>query len=118
MSSMEKLNRFLNGARDLLPEVTASYVAWIVAHHVSTRIYSYMCTPQSVGDVLVYPFMVSAPHCKGILWLVNASSDTITTMWVTAGTWVVANVFRRSLHRPNQRQTGRFESGTSSRDGS
>ena len=71
------------------------YAAWAVVHVLAANAYTYWCVPLTVSGLTMSPLMVTAPHCKGLLWLTNTAADVTTTMWVVLGSWLVTNVVRR-----------------------
>ena len=44
--------------------------------------------------ILTSPFMAAAPHCVAIRWVIYEGGNMITTMWVSAGTYIAAKVCR------------------------
>ena len=68
------------------------YLAWILVHHLSGHVYIYFCTPNTIMGILTSPFMAAAPHCVAIRWVIYEGGNMITTMWVSAGTYIAAKL--------------------------
>ena len=41
------------------------------------------------------PFLVSAPHCKAIRWVVHNGGNTIDNMWIMLATWICSKLFMK-----------------------
>ena len=63
------------------------YLFWIIVHFAVSNLYTYLCTPMSIWGLVWSPFMAVAPHCKGMHWLFNISTNTIGHMWTIVGVW-------------------------------
>jgi hypothetical protein len=51
--------------------------------------------PISISGFLLSPFMVSAPHCVAMRWVITEGSNIIITMWVTIGAYAIQRMIRR-----------------------
>jgi len=65
------------------------YAALIIVHFVSSNLYSKMCTSQTLHGLIMSPFLVPAPHCEGLRWLVYHGALRINGMWLLIGSQVV-----------------------------
>jgi hypothetical protein len=68
------------------------YMAWVSAHYMSTHIYSYFCTNNSFYGFLISPFVAAAPHCVALRWIIYEGGNTITSMWLSLGTYMGAKL--------------------------
>jgi hypothetical protein len=73
-------------------ELCGIYLVWIVLHYISSHLYVTWCTPLTIGGFLLSPFVVPAPHCQAFRWVIVNGSNSITTMWVTLGTWIAKKI--------------------------
>ena len=73
------------------------YLMWIALHYVAVHLYPTYCAPLTIAGFILSPFMVSAPHCVAMRWLVTEGSNVIVTMWVAIGAYAI----QRMLRRPN-----------------
>ena len=73
------------------------YLMWITLHYLAVHLYPTYCAPLTVVGFVLSPFMVSAPHCVAMRWLVTEGSNVIVTMWVALGAYAI----QRMLRRPN-----------------
>ena len=68
------------------------YLAWIYLHYFASHLYIEYCVPSTVKGFIMSPFMVSAPHCQGLRWMIYNGGNTITNMWSLVGTWIYAKL--------------------------
>jgi hypothetical protein len=73
------------------------YLMWITLHYLAVHLYPTYCAPLTIVGFILSPFMVSAPHCIAMRWLVTEGSNVIVTMWVAVGAYAI----QRMLRRPN-----------------
>lgn len=71
------------------------YIMWIVLQYTAAHLYPVYCMPISISGFLLSPFMVSAPHCVAMRWMITEGSNTIITMWVTLGAYAIQRMIRR-----------------------
>ena len=71
---------------------TKFYLFWIIIHFAVSNLYTYLCTPLSLWGFIWSPFMAVVPHCKGMQWLFNISTNTISHMWTIVGVWFSAKL--------------------------
>ena len=45
---------------------TKLYIIWIFIHYVSSKLYTYYCTPDSVVGFVKSSFMVITPQCQAL----------------------------------------------------
>ena len=89
--------------QDLVPKIkpyatycynaTGLYLFWICLHYISAKMYTYYCVPNFFTGFIISPFLVSAPHCRAIRWVVHNGGNTIDNMWVMLATWICSKVF-------------------------
>ena len=73
------------------------YLMWITLHYLAVHLYPTYCAPLTMVGFILSPFMVSAPHCIAMRWLVTEGSNVIVTMWFAIGAYAI----QRMLRRPN-----------------
>lgn len=78
-----------------LGELSLLYGGWITVHAGAANAYPYFCAHPSILGLLTSPFYTPAPHCKALLWCVNAGSAGVDAMWLTFGTWFSAKILRK-----------------------
>lgn len=79
------------------------YLFWVVIHFTVSNLYIYLCAPMTMWGFIWSPFMAVAPHCQGLQWLFNISTNTISQMWTVAGVWFsgkLVGVFRGAHAKP------------------
>ena len=65
------------------------YFLWIFLHWCSVQTYQYFCAPLSFwGLFFGASFASQMPHCRGALWLLNFTHQSISQMWVFLGIWI------------------------------
>ena len=73
------------------------YLMWITLHYLAVHLYPIYCAPLTITGFILSPFMVSAPHCVAMRWLVTQGANVIITMWVAIGAYAI----QLMLKRPN-----------------
>lgn len=72
------------------------YLIWVIAHYFAPKLYIYFCVPSTIAGFIMSPFASSMPHCAALRWIINASSESIRSMWVVFGNWLIAAVMTPS----------------------
>lgn len=68
------------------------YLFWILLHYLSSHLYVYYCTPRGVYGIFVSPFLVAAPHCRAIRWIIHNGGNMVDNMWIILGTWICSKM--------------------------
>ena len=71
------------------------YLMWITLHYLAVHLYPIYCAPLTITGFILSPFMVSAPHCVAMRWLVTQGANVIITMWVAIGAYAIQLMLRR-----------------------
>jgi len=72
--------------------ISKIYLFWVIMHMLSVNLYCYFCAHMSLYGLFISPFVVVAPHCKALSWLMTNSITSINNMWLTLGTWLVSRL--------------------------
>lgn len=72
--------------------VSAIYLFWIIIHYLAAHAYVEYCVPTEIFGFIISPFLISAPHCKAIRWVIHNGGNTIDNMWVIFGTWICSHL--------------------------
>jgi hypothetical protein len=72
--------------------VSAIYIGWIVAHYVAVHAYKYFCVPSTWVGFLLSPLTATSIQCIGLRWTIYTGGNTIITMWIIIGAWVIKSV--------------------------
>ena len=72
------------------------YLMWIIAHYFAPKLYIYFCVPSTIVGFILSPFASSMPHCIALRWIINVSAESIKSMWVVFGNWLIATVMTPS----------------------
>ena len=75
--------------------VSSIYLFWILLHYFSAHLYVYYCLPSGVYGFLISPFLVAAPHCRAIRWVIQSGGAMMDNMWLVFGTWVCSKIIAR-----------------------
>jgi len=73
----------------LCKSVCGIYLLWVVVHFVSVHMYIRFCTPSTFTGFLMSPFMAAAPHCQALRWCIYNGGNSIVSMWMTLGVWLM-----------------------------
>ena len=68
------------------------YLFWIMLHYFSTQMYVYYCAPRGFYGLLISPFLVAAPHCRAIRWIIHNGGNMVDNMWIILGTWLCSKI--------------------------
>lgn len=68
------------------------YILWVSMHYLSSHLYVYFCTPNTLIGYLYSPFIVAAPHCRALRWTMNNGAVSIDNMWFFFGTWLCSKI--------------------------
>jgi len=68
------------------------YLFWIMLHYFSTQMYVYYCAPRGFYGFLISPFLVAAPHCRAIRWIIHNGGNMVDNMWLILGTWLCSKI--------------------------
>lgn len=68
------------------------YLFWSLTHIVASNLYSSYCANYSFWGWFSGGLNAISPHCKGFLWLQNATSNGFSSWWMTTTTWLVTKI--------------------------
>ena len=68
------------------------YLFWIMLHYFSAQLYVYYCAPRGFYGFLISPFLVAAPHCRAIRWIIHNGGNMVDNMWLILGTWLCSKI--------------------------
>ena len=72
--------------------VIGSYILWIFIHYFATQLYVGFCANWSIKGLIMSPFLVTMPHCVGLLWCINQGVYNLQAMWILLGYWLVKRI--------------------------
>lgn len=88
-----KASTFLLKTSIVLFKVSGIYLLWICLHYFSAHLYIKFCVPDTFIGFLMSPFMVAAPHCQGLRWIVYNAAGIINNMWILIGAWIYSLIW-------------------------
>lgn len=105
---IDKIKKYFasfNGYFDAATRVLGVYFVWIVAHYIASHLYVKWCVQASFIGLLMSPFLVPAPHCQGLRWVVVNGAANINAMWLVFSTWIIAKIipFRNLMHSEKEK---------------
>jgi hypothetical protein len=65
------------------------HTALILVHYLGANLYTQFCTSQTLKGLLMSPFLVPAPHCQGLRWVVYNGAMRMNATWLLLGSHVV-----------------------------
>ena len=68
------------------------YLFWIMLHYCSSQMYVYYCAPRGFYGFFISPFLVAAPHCRAIRWIIHNGGNMVDNMWIILGTWLCSKI--------------------------
>lgn len=87
-------------------------VAWTGVHHLAVNVYQYSCTPRSITGFALSAFMMSAPHCHALRWVMNAGATYVINTWTLVGTLLAGEICRDFIVKSPGRSTEQHRPGT------
>jgi hypothetical protein len=72
------------------------YIMWIILHYAAIQLYPEFCAPYTILGFILSPFMVSAPHCIAMRWIISEGSNIITAMWFAVAGVLINKILRRA----------------------
>lgn len=76
------------------------YIMWILLHYAAIHLYPEFCAPYTILGFILSPFMVSAPHCIAMRWIISEGSNIIVAMWIAIGGVIINKLMRRDAAVP------------------
>lgn len=71
------------------------YIMWILLHYAAIHLYPEFCAPYTILGFILSPFMISAPHCIAMRWIISEGSNIIVAMWIAIGGVIIHRIIRR-----------------------
>lgn len=78
---------------DNLKHIVIGFGLWSVVNYIAPQLYVLWCVPRTIIGFLMSPFAIAMPQCVALRWAIAASADTIKTIFVLIGTWIVSSFF-------------------------
>ena len=94
-NQIKKIPSMLWWLLTVIYSVFGYYLMWVGLHYLALHLYPMYCAPLSVLGFILSPFMVSAPHCVAMRWLIAEGSNVIVTMWVAVGAYAIQLMIRK-----------------------
>ena len=66
------------------------YLMWITLHYVAAHLYIHWCVPATLTGLIMSPFLVPAPHCFGLRWIIYQGGNSIIVMWSIISIWLLS----------------------------
>lgn len=68
------------------------YILWIFMHYISSHLYIHWCVPATIFGFIISPFIIPAPHCVGLRWMIHHGGNSIIAMWSIIGVWILGRI--------------------------
>jgi hypothetical protein len=68
------------------------YSIWIAMHYFAAHLYVKVCAPITLWGFIISPFLISAPHCEALRWIVYNGAIRIQTMWILLGGYALSYI--------------------------
>ena len=75
----ESIKSFAQWAVSIITRGAIVYIMFILLHYAASNIYPCMCTPLTVMGFVMSPFMVLAPHCEAMRWVIGFMDAILTS---------------------------------------
>ena len=88
----ESIRPFAHWVVSTITRGATVYIMFILLHYAASNIYPRMCTSLTVMGFIMSPFMVLAPHCEAMRWVIVFTGTQIRNMWIWIGGYLVYNM--------------------------
>ena len=78
----------------VVPPIYVVGIIWVIIHWAATKIYSEQCSGNTILKVIWSPIISQTPPCKGLLWLINTSSEAMKHIWLFAGSYTIGKIVK------------------------
>ena len=85
---------------DNLKHIVIGFGLWSLVNYIAPQLYVLWCVPRTIIGFLMSPFAIAMPQCVALRWAIAASADTIKTIFVLIGTWIVSSFFTNNYSMP------------------
>jgi hypothetical protein len=75
------------------------YIMWILFHYIASHLYIYFCAPSTIIGFIYSPFIIAAPHCKSLRWVIFNGAASVDNMWLVFGTWLCSKIIIPKLKK-------------------
>jgi hypothetical protein len=82
-------DRILSILNSSLFKCAAIYITWITLHYASVHLYAKFCTASTIYGFILSPFIVDAPHCSALRWIIFHGASQINLMWTGLGAYLI-----------------------------
>lgn len=72
--------------------ISKMYLLWIGIHYAASHAYVHFCTEGTIWGFITSPFLAPAPHCSALRWLIYTGGNSINTMWMMLGLWLIGHL--------------------------
>ena len=98
MSKIRAMFNMLSQYVEPMVGLLGIYVVWLTVFYISSHLHTYYCVPATVFGFLVTPFLVPAPHCQALRWVIYNGGNSIMSAWFILGAWLIS--YLRPIERP------------------
>ena len=81
-------NKQVEGYVNTVVSASYIYVLWIISHYIASHLYVKFCVSATIMGFITAPFLIPAPHCQGLRWVIYTGGEKIFAMWVIIGSWI------------------------------
>jgi hypothetical protein len=68
--------------------ISKFYIMWSVLHIIVVKLYHNQCVPNTTLGMIFTPILMSTPHCRGMMWIINTASTTVYYMTQATAMWM------------------------------
>lgn len=92
INSLKNYYYLFNDYFNTILRLIGIYVIWILAHYFASHLYIRWCVQSSFLGFLMSPFLVPAPQCRALRWIVINGALNINAMWLFLSTWIIDKI--------------------------
>ena len=79
----ENVKQFIKNAI----EIAGIYILWISIHFICSNMYPHFCAEFTAIGFIKSMFVIEAPHCEAMRWVIYNGGNIIHGMWAAIGIW-------------------------------
>ena len=95
-SNMENITKdifaYIHYIRRVVPNIVFIYLGVIITHWIASHLYPQLCCGNTFWGFITSPFMILAPHCEALRWIIQFTGDKIRNAWFWLAGYLVSYI--------------------------
>ena len=95
----QQIKEYIQYFGKFIIDVIGIYICWLILHLIAANLYTKYCAELSLWGIIKSAFVIPAPHCQAMRWIITTGGSIITQMWVVLGTWFCAKLCKNLMNK-------------------